>query len=75
MPTDTPGFYSGPNAGWRCPGCHRCYAPAVTECPRCGGGDLLPGGGPVVRPKGPPLLPPRPATPPGEKVFQPFPAD
>ena len=22
--------------GWRCPGCGRCFAPTVTECPYCG---------------------------------------
>lgn len=21
--------------GWRCPGCGYCYAPTVSECPRC----------------------------------------
>lgn len=21
--------------GWACPGCQRCYSPAVTECPHC----------------------------------------
>lgn len=21
--------------GWQCPGCGRCYAPVVTECPKC----------------------------------------
>lgn len=23
------------STGWRCPGCSRCHAPAVAECPHC----------------------------------------
>ena len=25
-----------PVSGWQCPGCTRCFAPAVRECPHCG---------------------------------------
>lgn len=34
---DPPVWESGPaNTGWQCPGCGRCYAPTVEQCPHCG---------------------------------------
>lgn len=34
-PSTTYTYTTLPSSGWQCPGCSSCYAPTVTECPRC----------------------------------------